>query len=926
MKMANQKEILKISSLKLRQNNWDLHITIEDAKKNEELVALGDSQTLRFIKSIRGYDWTERDITEKKREIKTLKRLGNTEAVRKKMAKTYEELNKMVFIEDYISVVFESKKDFDYACTKGFYINGKKFKRLVGTTGGVKNSTVQFCNEEIYEELNKRLENGWNKKTPLIPAKFEAYKALACSVSTPVTMPRMIIIKDGTVQIKDKVIRVSDDGNGGFNVEYNVDYTADKDFCDGCGMVSPEFSAQIAIDLDQYHLDEDGNKVADYIPSGYNTRFSYSKGMICTFPFVEFAEEVAGEYMVEDAWGDMRDIREADIILTTNMVKLWSAYENMEDYLSNCKENGYDFCITKITPRELEKKRNMNYQYLQSYEDMSDEDIEKLVSESVENIKGALGDDYRKAIMFTRGTNSNESNVLNSEPDFIKALMIDQSVSQDSYVKQQIYKMIHKKINDAKMGVLQVDGNYAIVCGDLYALCQSMFKMPITGLLKYGEFYNGHWVKQGVKEVVAFRSPMTSRFNIRKFKYIDNPMVRKWFRYLDQIQVLNAWDTTCDAMNGMDYDSDAIITSNNEVLLRNTKEEPAIICEQQSVPKTKVTEGLLRKANKNGFGDAIGTYTNRITTMFDIMAQFDKNSEEYKELEKRTICGQGYQQEAIDKIKGINAKTMPKEWYDYKANKVAVDAETGEILDDEETVKRKEINLKLMVNKKPYFFIYNYAKLKSEYNSLKKETNKVSIVTYGKSYEDLVKFEDKTKEEQDFIRYAELSSPVFDNPCVMNRICHKLENVFEDVKASVKDNSKFDYSVYKTKKRYKSDLEKEVAKIVKSYKNELANVRKRFINDNVDVNSVKRSLKQQIIQELAEVCPSEEILTNIILDITYGKKVNKDIAWDLCGEQIIRNLLAKNDNKITFFAHDEDGEFVWNGEKFKEVDIYVEVE
>lgn len=554
MKMNNQRLILKVSSLTLRNNNWNYNISLDQAKRNEEVIALGDSQCLRFIRDIIGYQYTEEDIYKTKKHIEILKRKKNTDKVREEIQKAYDKLDDMLFVSDYVSIVFKSKKDFDYACKKGFYINGKKFKRLIGTTGGVKQSVVQFCNEEIHEELNRRMENGWNKNTPIVPAKFEAYKALSCSVSTPVTMPRMIIIKDGSVNIKDNVIKVGDNGEGGFNVEYNVPYEAEKQFTDGAGMMTPEMAMQWAIDLGQYYIDKDGNKVVDYIPSGYNTRFSYSKGVLACFDFKAFAEEVANEYMIEDCWGHMRDVREADVILTDNMMKLTAAYSSMEDYLENCHKNGYEFCITKITPKELEKKRNTNYQYLQSYEDMSDNDIEKLISETVENINGALGDDIRKAILFTRGSHITEGAIRKTDPDFTKALMIDENVINDSYVKQQIYKMISRKINDAKMGVLQISGNYAMIVGDMYALCQHMFKMPVTGLLGFGEFYSGNWLKQGIDEVIAFRSPMTSHNNIRRLKFISNPETDKWFKYLDTMIVFNAFDTTCDALNGADFD------------------------------------------------------------------------------------------------------------------------------------------------------------------------------------------------------------------------------------------------------------------------------------------------------------------------------------------------------------------------------------
>lgn len=53
------------------------------------------------------------------------------------------------------------------------------------------------------------------------------------------------------------------------------------------------------------------------------------------------------------------------------------------------------------------------------------------------------------------------------------------------------------------------------------------------------------------------------------------------------------------------------------------------------------------RANINSFGDDIGKITNRITSMFDVMAQFPEDSEEYRVLEYRIQSGQLFQQNAI---------------------------------------------------------------------------------------------------------------------------------------------------------------------------------------------------------------------------------------------------------------------------------------
>ena len=538
--LHSSRYVLKINSSRLRNNDWNLNMSIKEARENEELIQLGDGQLLRFIRRLSGLNYTEEEILNIKQQIKIAKKGNNLKQNRELISELYKKLDNMLFVKDYVGIVFDNKADFDRATgRKGFIINGIKFKRLLGTTGGVKNDTVMFCNEEIYEELNKRLDNGRNKEVPIIPAKFEAYKSLSASVSTPVTMPRILVIKDGTVKIKDKVIKVS--GEDDFIVEHGVEYEADKDFTDGAGMITPEMSKIWAEDLR-----------LDYLPSGFNTRFSFCKGMVLTFPFHEFADEVAKTDIVIDAWGNEKNIKEIDVVLTTNMLKLWNAYSSIEDYMENCIKNEWEFNVSKVCPKVLENKRNMNYQYLQSYENMSDEDLEELISETIININGALGDDHIKQMLFLKGIHMNDKNIKTDDYDYLKALLIDSRVSKDSFVKNKVLGMIEKKIRDSKKGVISVDGNYSIISGDLYALCESMFGMEIKGILKFGEFYSKTWTDKGVNEVIAYRSPMTSHNNIRKLNLIDNEMTRKWFRYMTTITVFNAWDTTCDALNGAD--------------------------------------------------------------------------------------------------------------------------------------------------------------------------------------------------------------------------------------------------------------------------------------------------------------------------------------------------------------------------------------
>ena len=109
-----------------------------------------------------------------------------------------------------------------------------------------------------------------------------------------------------------------------------------------------------------------------------------------------------------------------------------------------------------------------------------------------------------------------EDNIDFVDSDFAKAIMIDQRMMDDPFITKKIYALIKKRIVDAKIGVIKARGNYSIISGDPYALCQNMFGLEVTGILQAGEIYNHYWLEHGVNTVSCFRAPMTCANNVVK--------------------------------------------------------------------------------------------------------------------------------------------------------------------------------------------------------------------------------------------------------------------------------------------------------------------------------------------------------------------------------------------------------------------------
>lgn len=888
------KLIYKVHSKQLRKSKWDLNLPLDLAmsKFPDNIVSIGDSQVLRFIDELNGVTDVSDKVTNIKRKIKIEKCKPKSSETKTKIKELYNALYGLQFQKDYVCVIMDRNSDYERA-NKGFKINGITYRRFLGTNGGIKNSTIVYVNADLYPELKRRLDNGRNMNKELVPAKLEAYQALICSGSTPLPHPNgIIVVQDCITHFKDDVILIDDSGDGEPVLTYEDRYEIEHNNSDGFGLMLPSYSRRV-----NEYLNGDG----EHALSGMNTRCAWTKGMVYTFDYVDFAEKVAGTYEVIDAWGDKRDVRDAEVILTVSMLKLWDSYDSWEDYWHNCQINHYEFATPKVTPDELENVRNTNYQFLQSY-DFTDEELNELCQPTIDEIKEVLGMDYRKSLVFLAGYGLDEENVKYIDDNVVKALMIEPEMINDPFIRKRIHSMILKRIEQAKTGSIQVNANFAMISGDPYALCQSMFGLEITGLLQAGELYHKYWIDKGAMELACFRAPMTAHNNIRKLKLRNDEQTGYWFRYIRTAIILNAWDTTCEAENGADFDGDTFFTTDNPVILRETRNDRTIVCVQRKAKKVVPTEEDIIQSNKLAFNDEIGIVTNHITSMIERLAGLNpiEDEREYQTLLYRIMCGQLYQQNVIDRAKGIIAKSMPTKWYDVRENRIHEE-------DDEYVTTNKLFQQRICANKKPYFMIYIYPKLRKELNDWQKKNNANVIQRFCKygilSISDLIECDHKNKDMNDFLLFYKKGLPVGTNPCTINRICWMFEREFDGFIPKIKKRNQFDYTILKSDREYSQDDYEEVSKIYSEYRNMIRAFQKKSHTEKLDKED--RELERQKIigifkSKCEQICPDSKELCDIILDICYNSENSKQFAWDICGDTIIENLLQRNNFAFYF--------------------------
>ena len=86
--------------------------------------------------------------------------------------------------------------------------------------------------------------------------------------------------------------------------------------------------------------------------------------------------------------------------------------------------------------------------------------------------------------------------------------------------------------------------------------------------------------------------------------------------------------------------------------------------------------------------------------------------------------------------------------------------------------------------------------------------------------------------------------------------------------------------------------------------------------DEYDSMSELSTMDGEFRKQCETVCPNEEALCNIVLDLCYKKKSTKRFAWSMCGTTIINNLLKNNGYIMSYPRLDTDGDIKYCGNRF----------
>src|SRR5690606_1670400 len=139
---------------------------------------------------------------------------------------------------------------------------------------------------------------------------------------------------------------------------------------------------------------------------------------------------------------------------------------------------------------------------------------------------------------------------------------------------------------------------------------------------------------------------------------------------------------------------------------------------------------------------------------------------------------QNYQQNAIDKTKGVESKDMPKSWWNKHEIKIQYHDEwrkkgKHDVLvkaDTPEVIKLKQYQRSILADRKTYFMIYIYSDEMAKWKKYIDAVDRNCIRRFGYKYNDLLEMNDNSSVEEytAFINEVKKQSPCLLSNSVMN--------------------------------------------------------------------------------------------------------------------------------------------------------------
>lgn len=742
---------------------------------------------------------------------------------------------------------FDVAKDLIYY---GFMYKGEKYIYFTSSAGQIRTKKTVFIKESIWKKYEKTIMCGLtidtiNQMGGNNPNKHLAYMALTNSATDlwqEFNIDKTIVIDDFETNVFGTYDLVDDED---YSIKRVSDYVPIT-HTDGAGMMLPCMGKNRMV------------------------RLPWVKGLLGVFDFVKFIQVHNCSPIIKDVYGVEHNIidEEIQIIFTKSQFKMWKYYSSWKEYKEYFKKYN---CTAGYTNMEEDRIKNatINYQMLQTLTDVTKEELQSIISSSVDKLKimcptkkdieeGKFSkEDAQRMIKSVFGVTPYNRNKTYLQ----KSIELYPNLINDEYLKVKLRDIKNSLIKQYKAGKLEIDGKYTFLLPDFYAACEYWFmgiKDP-NGLLQDKEVFC--WLFRKSEKLDCLRSPhLYKEHAIRKniafcsyakgmeYNNEKSKQLREWFS-------TDAIYTSCHdliskiLMFDVDGDKSLVVCDKEFIKIAEKNMQdivPLYYNMRKAHPVILNNQSIYNGLNAAFTGSNIGQYSNNISKIWnsDIFVNgTDKEKREAIDVVKLLCMENNF---VIDAAKTLYMPTRPK--------------------------FAKRLVKKYTQSLLPTFFMY--AKDKQEYQVEDKNNSLVNRLS------------DEIPNPR--INCKVVGFENIDYTLLMN-------NPDIDIRVSFNRSDKLDEK--KTEPLIIKYLE-----LSKSYGCRIKNIGESFENVSEELSKAKakkinlyRNVCNEIKNELSQFGFSDIDTTDILVKYLYDIKENKykDILW-MCYGNIIYNNLSKH--------------------------------
>ena len=577
-KLKTEKEKKKNKNKKFNRE-WKLQATNRLLKRHKaelnKLLNAKDSKTVRTLRQ---------DAIKDKNVIS----LFDSATVRALNLKINNLTDELFIVNVYFYQVFEN------IMKNGFTYNDEKYVFLCSSAGQIRTKKAVFIKESSLKKIEGQITCGLtvseiNEKGGCNPNKYLAYYSLsnsATDVWEEFDIDKSIVVDDFETNVLGTVDFIDD-------VTYEIErkeIPVPIPHMDGCGIM----------------LDSGSRMV----------RLPWMKGLMVQFPFDQWLKEKAKpcNYVIKDIYGVKHDVIAEGIryIFTKSQFKMWKYYDSWEDYKTRFKANNCQACYCNPEEKYIPNAK-LNYQFVQSLTDMKDNEIDRLIKPTVEDIE-KIGKGHQTTMRLL-GVNDYNPKLSHMQ----ETLSFFPELMRDAYNKEILKDVKKSLVKQAKSGRVRVNGGYRFVSPDLYAFCEWLFlgiENP-KGILNDGEVYCKGY-KNG-SELACLRSPHLYREWPIKTNLRNNE-IDKWFG-MTQCLYTSAHDLISKILQ-FDCDGDKllVVKDNNltTVAKRNMQNIVPLYYEMKKAQPVQLNTDTVYEGIVTAYSTGnIGPYSNNISKIWN---------------------------------------------------------------------------------------------------------------------------------------------------------------------------------------------------------------------------------------------------------------------------------------------------------------------